>query len=306
MAERTGIEWADSTANLWIGCSVISAGCDNCYAKAEWADRRHRVTWGPHGDRSYCKAGWALIRQMQRRAAANGELDPDLGRWRRIFVNSLSDFWDNHRSIIWRRDAFELFEQSPDVDLILVTKRPENIAKMAPAHWLNGEWPRHVWQLVSVEDQGAADHRIPILMTVPALVRGISAEPLLGPVDLSGFTNAEPGNVGTQGDAPCSDDCGAVTSGQAGIRGVVARPIPRLNWVIVGGESGPNARPMHRAWACALRDQCTTAGVPFFFKQWGEWAPNFSLSCGGERFQRLGKKKTGRLLDGREYSEFPT
>lgn len=331
MADSTNIEWADSTANLWIGCTKVSPGCDNCYAAADWQDRKNRVLWGPHGDRSYCKAGWALIKKMQARAARNGGVDPDLGRKRRIFVNSLSDFFDNHRSIIWRADAFDTFEASPDVILILITKRPGNVMKMVPPHWLEpGGWPAHVWLGVSVEDQAAANQRIPDLLATPAAVRFLSCEPLLGPVDLggqvtpalsvfSGYDWYEP----LEGRAYIHDEDDHL---------IQTDTIGKIEWVIAGGESGPGARPMHPDWVRALRDQCRDAGTAFFFKQWGEWFPgeidnasdgtgwraypDIDHDPGADRWEfgfvkyqdgmlRVGKKRTGRLLDGVEHSEFP-
>jgi protein gp37 len=303
MGDNTNIEWCDSTANLWIGCTKLSPGCDNCYAERDWDLRKHRVQWGPHGARSYAKAGWALIRKYQRAAATTG-VDPQLGRKRRIFVNSLSDFFDNHRSITWRDEAFALFEASPDVILILVTKRPENVAKMVPPRWMQpGGWPAHVWLLVTAEDQARADHRIPILIDLPVPMVGVSAEPLLGPLVFK-------------------DEW-----------------LERLGWVIVGGESGPKARPMHPVWARSPREQCEDAGVPFLFKQWGEWRLSFGYpaetkgkfammavdpngwthttavmldhyprqfnSFGSIVFERVGKARAGRLLDGRTHDGFP-
>jgi len=297
VADLTNIEWADSTANLWIGCTKITPGCDNCYAEADWDRRKHRVTWGPHGDRSFCAAGWDVILRMQRRAAANGGVDPALGRKRRIFVNSLSDFFDNHRSIVWRDEAFNLFEACPDVILILLTKRPENIIRMVPDHWLiPGGWPAHVWLLTSAEDQERYDHRWPILRDIPGpTVKGLSCEPLLGPI--------------------------------------VLRDMLQLDWLIVGGESGP--RPMHPIWALSLRDQCTAADVPFFFKQWGAHLPGGMwgedekgrpayeiediaqpvdyddlgrgrwVQAHGQDFIRFGHKRTGRWLDSRTWSQVP-
>lgn len=296
MAAKTKIEWADSTANLWMGCTKLSPACDNCYAEADWDKRKHRVQWGPHGDRSYVKSGWHLLQQMQRRAANNGGIDPDLGRKRRVFINSLSDFFDNHRSIVWRQEAFRLFEACPDLIIMLVTKRPENVVRMVPPCWLApGGWPAHVWLLVSAEDQVRYDHRWPILRDIPGVaVRGLSCEPLLGPI--------------------------------------VLRDLLQLDWLIAGGESGSNARPMHPDWARSLRDQCQTAGVAFHFKQWGEWFPYGHIDGDGHENSRtrgeepglwhdwgkcwsdvtsdhfsvrLGKKQAGRLLDGVEHNGFP-
>ncbi len=296
MAASTKIEWADSTANLWMGCTKLSPGCDHCYAEADSDHRKHRVQWGPHGARSYVKTGWNLLRQMQRRAGNNNGVDPELGRKRRIFVNSLSDFFDNHRSIIWRHEAFRLFEACPDVIIMLVTKRPENVVRMVPASWLtpNG-WPQHVWLLASAEDQARYDHRWPILRDVPGVaVRGLSLEPLLGPI--------------------------------------VLRDLLHLDWAIVGGESGAGARPIHPAWVRDLRDQCSVADVAFLFKQWGDFLPEGQLDRDGFGWApgqdgrvhwwmpeplfgtvlpdaacsiRIGKGQAGRLLDNRTWTEFP-
>lgn len=295
MADTTRIEWADSTANLWIGCTKISPGCDHCYAEADWDRRKHRVAWGPHGPRSFCQAGWDVILRMQRRAAANGGIDPDLGRKRRIFVNSLSDFFDNHCSIIWRAPAFQLFEASLDVIIMLVTKRPENIIRMVPESWLMpGGWPAHVWLIVTTEDQDRYDHRWPILRDIPGpAIKALSCEPLLGPI-------------------------------------VLRDAWTHLDWCIVGGESGPGARPMHPDWALSLRDQCNAADVPFLFKQWGEYAPALigpgsyvphdsphflrfldqartgAIIAHSLQMLRCGKSRAGRLLDGRTWDEVPS
>lgn len=166
---------------------------------------------------------------------------------------------------------------------------------------LDRPWPLpHVWLGVSVEDQKRADERIPLLLQTPAAVRWISAEPLLGPIDLRYL---QPGDPPTEINAV------------EGTHGVI-RPHrgrgPRLDWVVVGGESGPGARPMHPDWARSLRDQCAAAGVPYFFKQWGSWTPYCStlakpasFESNGITLRRTGKNGAGRLLDGREHSEYP-
>ncbi len=162
MAQQTAISWCDSTSNFWIGCTKVSAACDHCYAEAEQDVRRHRVQWGPHGDRSYCKQGWADVKRWQRAAAGNGGVDPQLGRKRRIFVNSLSDFFDNHRSIKWRLDAWRLIRDCPDLIFILVTKRPQLIERMLPPFW--NDIADRVWLLTTVENQEEADRRVPALL----------------------------------------------------------------------------------------------------------------------------------------------
>jgi protein gp37 len=221
-----------------------------------------------------------------------------------------------------RRRLFSLIDQTPWLDWLLLTKRPENIAKMMPAYachcreFWEGHHPecptrsgrRNVWIGASVENQEAADKRIPHLLKVPAAVRFLSCEPLLGPVELPfrceqcGYTKRD---EATHGDHHLC----------------VGGKIPGIDWVIVGGESGPGARPMYPDWARSIRDQCEAAGVPFFFKQHGEFIAH-SQAMQMEEFPvaetdwaynlgddddaaRVGKKAAGRLLDGREWSEFP-
>lgn len=274
MGDVTKIEWADSTANLWIGCQKVSPGCDHCYAETLCGARLNQ-DWGPHADRTYVKAGWATIRKMQRRAARNGGIDPDLGRKRRIFVNSLADTFDNHKSIVWRADFFALAEESPDVILMLVTKRPENVRKMVPAHWMNGFWPEHVWLLVSTEDQPAAERRLPILKDIPAPVRGISAEPLLGPIDIRLLAYSDcPNWLDEDGNPPrIQRDCGAQECcSKCDFTGISDEAF--LGWAIVGGESGKGARDNgFEENARGILEQCADIGIPFFGKQNVKKAP---------------------------------
>ncbi|HVB15558.1 MAG TPA: phage Gp37/Gp68 family protein [Stellaceae bacterium] len=303
MAEKTGISWCDHTFNGWVGCTKVSSACDNCYAEALMDHRMHRVEWGAERSRTSA-ANWQQPGRWDEAARKAGVR-------RKVFCASLADVFDNQVPSRWREDLWFLIERTPNLDWLLLTKRPQNIAKMLPdprtgiRPWENG-WP-NVWLGTTTENQKEADLRIPHLLAVPAAKHFISAEPLLGPVDLTHIPFRD-------GDARHKQD---VLSGDALIygEGVDGRPdivvrtafgkLTRLAFVIAGGESGPGARPMHRAWARSLRDQCVAAGVPFHFKQWGEWRPVADLSDGGERFERVGKHAAGRLLDGREWSEFP-
>jgi protein gp37 len=190
------------------------------------------------------------------------------------------------------------------------------VVGMASYLWQN--WPLpNLWIGTSVEDQGTADERIPHLLKVPARVRFLSCEPLLGPVDLSRWLGLDPGN--TWADCLCDEispeDRPCLTCDSRRWLGQQSG----LSWIIVGGESGPKARPMHPAWVRSLRDQATAAGVPFLFKQWGEWLGTlptehkpectYMARChewnGGFTAWRVGKKSAGRMLDGVEWSEFP-
>lgn len=295
MAETT-IEWADFTFNPWTGCTKVSPGCDHCYAEG-WAKRSGHVEWGPHAPRRRtADATWQAPLKWNRAAAQSGR--------RRVFCASLADVFDNHASILpdWRADLWTLIAATPHLDWLLLTKRPQNIARMLPANWGSG-WP-NVWLGTTVENQTEADRRILHLLDTPARVRFLSCEPLLGPVALDMILTPEMGLYALTG-------VRSYGSGPSGFsRG------PRIDWVICGGESGPGARPMHPGWARSLRDQCARDGVPFFFKQWGEWEPRRGFACpddlpreGWHRFdpecsmRRVGKNNAGRLLDGREWNE---
>lgn len=297
---ETKIEWADFTFNGWIGCTKVSAACDHCYAEVATPTRTLRAsgteTWGPHAPRKRTSAAnWKKPLAWNRQAEAEG-------RRYRVFCASLADVFDNHASILpeWRSDLWALIAETPHLDWLLLTKRPQNINKMLPLAWGNG-WP-NVWLGTTVENQTEADRRIPHLLAVPAAVRFLSVEPMLGPVDLTHI------------------------SGKAGLDPHWSMKQAGLSWVICGGESGPNARPMHPDWARSLRDQCVAAGVPFFFKQWGKWLHEsqdpYGLWNWSDADDRgilhhwldaeqvtasipLKGKSSGRLLDGRTWDELP-
>jgi len=283
-----------------------------------------------------------------------GKLAEPLGwrRPRRVFVNSMSDLFHEGLTDGDIAAVFGVMAACPQHTFQVLTKRPERmrewfrwaeelrpttldslgssafLALPARPHRqiFNGAaWPLpNVWLGVSVEDQGTADERIPLLLQTPAAARFVSAEPLLGPVRLGPWIDRCPNSRHVNGwqhgwlfdgDSPrivcywCHEMRDALTGAVIGRRGTVRV----LDWVICGGESGPGARPMHPDWARGLRDQCAGAGVPFFFKQWGEWAP-FRFDTGPDPLMRslgrvdvwrMGKRAAGRLLDGREHNGFP-
>lgn len=277
MTKNSKIEWTDHTFNPWIGCAKISDGCKNCYAEAMMDKRYGKVKWGVQGKRIRTSAAnWKKPLEWNRQAEHEG-------RRYRVFCASLADVFehkpDQHKEMEqWRFDLFRLIDDTPKLDWLLLTKRPENVMDMLRHDWAD-QLPSNVWIGTSVENQERADKRIPELLKIPAAVRFLSIEPLLGEVDL--------------------------ISSHFGL-------LPGIHWVIVGGESGANARPMHPDWVRSIRAQCQAAGVPFFFKQWGEWFPCFDstvssqyLFSDGERVARIGKKAAGRLLDGREWNELP-
>ncbi len=286
----TNINWTDKTWNPIIGCSRVSAGCENCYAER----MAYRLAHMPHTAERY----GGLTRKTDKGPRWTGKtrLVPEVLaqplKWRKtrmVFVCSMADLF--HESVSDESIAlvFAQMAQAHWHTYQVLTKRPRRAAElMQRLHLLMtrqfnnfasydkpvGPWPLpNVWLGVSVENQEAADERVPLLLQTPAAVRFVSAEPLLGPVDLTADTPEGPYNYLT----------GAVDTGMGLIRPDGA---PSVNWVIAGGESGPGARRMNSEWARYLREQCGSAGVPFHFKQWG-------------------KQQTGRTLDGREWLEFP-
>ena len=352
--QNSKIEWTDHTFNPWEGCTRVSPGCANCYAETRNQRFAGGANFGPGAPRRRTSAAnWRQPLKWDREAAeayndwAGHETlhggNPRYAEPRRprVFCASLADWLDDEVPIEWLADLLDLIRRTPNLDWLLLTKRPQNWdRRLRKVHellcfptlhspdeqktrnwcyyWLNGAPPQNVWIGTTVEDQARADERIPHLLSIPARVRFLSCEPLLGPVRLpigsvmAGF----PRHITAAGHA-------------------VGAPLA-IHWVICGGESGPKARPMHPDWARSLRDQCAAAGVPFLFKQWGEWTPGENLERGGrlpcayfagDRWDfstqtdkqsenchaddspdvyRVGKAAAGRLLDGKEHNEFPT
>jgi protein gp37 len=345
VAEDSKIEWTTHTFNCWRGCTKVSEGCKHCYA--ETLSGRNPGTlgvWGPNGTRVVAaEAQWKLPVKWNVEAARAGERH-------RVFCASLADVFEDWAGPMayasgnlamvgsdgewfgkpadWKPSAnskvrtltmddvrlrlFKLIDETPNLDWLLLTKRPENItpAMIYVDQRLYDRGPMrlrpNVWLGTSVENQAAADERIPLLLRTPAAVRFLSCEPLLGPVDLSNWWGLFPADTDDDGTTHWGQD----TQGYGG-RGI--------HWVIVGGESGPGARPMHPAWARSLRDQCRAAGVAFFFKQWGaylpypirDWAKDDQVWLGDVNVYRHGaaakryEPELQRKLDGRTWDEFP-
>lgn len=359
MAETTKIEWTDATWNPITGCSIVDAGCTNCYAMALAGSRlRHhpsragltRITGG--------RAKWTGEVRLN-----EGWLDQPL-RWKRprmIFVCAHGDLFHESAPDEWIDRVFAVMALAPRHTFQVLTKRPERMREylacrnlprsrimhlvidrviledmpfllsaapgMVPSQELIANsglpvldlnaWPLpNVWLGTSVSDQASADTRIPHLLATPAAVRFVSAEPLLGLINPAWLEIGR----GRSGEVVCA---------MTGRRGKRRRypdggygPLdwspagsePRLDWIICGGESGPNARPMHPDWARSLRDQCVAAGVAFHFKQWGEYeadqigpedARSVNYPPGHVIFRKVGKRAAGRMLDGRTWDELP-
>ena len=325
MGANTHIQWTDYTFNPWEGCTKVSPGCAHCYAEA----RDIRFTGGQHWGKGAPRRRTSVHNWNEPRRW-DSQPRMDFERRQRVFCASLADWLDDEVPIEWTADLLDLIRATPNLDWQLLTKRPENwrprldqvynwttqrVYDYNPAlqlwvlSWLQGQAPDNVWIGTTVEDQARADERIPLLLRLPAKVRFLSCEPLLGPVDLIKWLHPE-GRCGeclqlievhrtcVSCDCCCEGPEGTLTRGDL------------IDWIICGGESGKDARPMHPAWARSLRDQCAAAGVPFFFKQWGEWAEHNDTPATVQRNSwgmfKVGKIPAGRRLDGIEHNAFPS
>lgn len=311
MAEKTAIQWcnrrdallqttiAGHTFNPWIGCTpAISSGCTsagatgsltvspacvNCYARTLSKRMGRASAWGPQGVRQQTSAAYRA-RPFKWDAAAKAA-----GHRAIVFCASMADWAEDHPSIQpqWREELFQTIRATPHLDWLLLSKRADNIARFLPSNWGQG-WD-NVWLGTTTEDRQRAEERIPALLAVPAKVHFISAEPLLGAIDLAPWL-----------------------SGQSTRH--------TLDWVAYGGESGGKARPTHPEWLRGLRDQCLSAGIPSLLKQWGEWVPKVDAAKGHEgkmsavvddsvhgpvEMLRVGKKAAGKRLDGVEHLAWP-
>lgn len=308
MGRDSAIEWCHHTFNPWIGCTKVSPGCANCYAEARDQRFNGGKHWGSGAPRRVTSPGnWREPLKWNRRAAKAGV------RYR-VFCGSLCDVFDPlspYGAMDW---LWALIDATPSLDWLLLTKRPM-------LYWPSHGFPPNVWIGTTVESPDQL-HRVDDLLKIPARVRFLSVEPMLGPVDLSvalpptwgrrsdGKWGCDTCCHGDRCDEPAHVHRSSCTVCKNGA-------VERIDWVICGGESGPKARPMHPDWARSLRDQCAAAGVPFLFKQQGEWAPTIGKLGRGElrrvpngagtstMMRRVGKKAAGRLLDGVEHTAFP-
>lgn len=316
---KSHIEWTEATWSPVIGCTKVSPGCKHCYAEREvetrWSKNPKSIWYG----RSFTD----VLCRPEAIAGAGSPL-----RWRkprRIFVCPRADLFHPDVPAKFIADVFGVMAATPQHTYQVLTKRSERMLNMLGAGRMGAfddaveecmamytdtplTWPLpNVHLGVSIENQPTADDRIGELLQTPAAVHWVSAEPLLGAVDLRPWLHPE---------GRCNE-CGEWICIQRESSGCKCGVEPTLNrdglidWLVAGGESGPNARPMHPDWARALRDQCDAAGVPYLFKQWGEWAPG---GCGeysqhkwtdGSVSHRAGKHRAGRLLDGALHDAYP-
>jgi len=276
MAKNSHIEWTHHTFNPWWGCKKVSPACDNCYAEL-WAKRMGHQLWGLDASRRFFgDAHWREPLKWNQDARLNG-------RRERVFCASMADVFERRRDLNGERARlWELIDNTPNLDWLLLTKRPQNVERIAP--W-GGQWPANVWLGTSVENQTLAEKRLPFLLRIPAAVRFLSCEPLLGSLNLRAWFKRK-------GFYP-------------------------IDWIIAGGESGGHSRPMHPDWAISLLRQCLSHNIPFHFKQWGQWVPAQlieaplnprAIEIRDERpvdMVRLSKKLAGRILEGTTWNEVP-
>lgn len=336
MGGETKISWCDATFNPWVGCTKVSPGCANCYA--ETYDKRvgggvnsdgaKRLRWGPGAQRVRTSvSNWKQPLKWNREAEKAGTRP-------RVFCASLADVFDPEARDIWRLELFDLIRRTPSLDWLLLTKRPEQFAPLRTAAidaftrtpdvsmatvdwlqaWVDGTPPDNVWLGVTVENQEQAERRIPLLLAQDAAVRFLSCEPLLGPLDLDPLTCHDCGGHEVSGMDPlpgqpgfCSQPWCSECDVEMGSPGW----LDELDWLIIGGESGPKARPFDLGWARSLVAQCRAGGVAPFVKQLGACASDAVNGLAGAALKvnpdavALVSK---RLIDrsGADPSEWPT
>lgn len=337
MGEVTGISWCNHTFNPWIGCTKVSPACDGCYAEVSTPSRVHGVLWGNHPRRRTSPSTWAQPLAWNRKAERQGTRPF-------VFCASLADVFDNQVPAEWRGDLFDLIRATPNLTWLLLTKRPSMIAKLfvetlTPERrkaWGSGVglgeslWPRNAAIGCTVVTQEEADRDVPALLLAKGGLKPafafLSMEPLLGPVDLHKIMLRRDGGLPNAMSTRLGDYIlpliGAFTDS------------PTLDWIITGGETDQGAhkaRPTHPDWLRSIRDQCVVAGVPYHHKQNGEWMlgqvdpvdrpgwlnvrGEWGVTCVGpttpdfehyeQGFAHVGKKRSGRLLDGVLHDAMP-
>ena len=268
MGKDSAIEWTDHTFNPWWGCSKVSPACDHCYAEA-FAKRTGHGVWGKKAPRRFFGDNhwnepykWDMLAHRVKER-------------RRVFCASMADVFEDREDLApHRRRLWNTIRRTPNLDWLLLTKRPENIERMVPLSWLRDPEP-NVWYGTTAENQGWWDKRIPYLLKVPAERRFVSMEPLLGPVRIVGdlMGGFDPGKCGSCGHGHGFTRCpnyGGISRESTEYKCDDFRRVNfSLDWIIVGGESGPGARPSTGEWFDSITEQCARAAVPVFVKQLG-------------------------------------
>lgn len=304
MGKETEIGWVNrvladgrtipgGTFNIVWGCEKVSPACRSCYAQT-WANRMGYDIWGKNAPRRVLSSNyWKQPIAWNRKAAEMGEV-------KLVFCSSMADVFEDHPTVNQEREKlWELIDATPWLTWLLLTKRPQNIRSMYPAQWLKSA-PHNVWPGISTENQEWLDLRLGHILSVPAVLRFLSCEPLLGPLRfptgvLSGFCGAPCEDLLLYGSCECSGCRGEDKPG----------PWPRIGWIIGGGESGQGDKPRRTSpqWARGLRDDCERNNVPFFWKQWGEWEPfnRVRVKGGGKHIAA----SDGREIAGAEIMRYP-
>lgn len=355
MGDKTGIEWTEATWNPLAGCSIVSAGCKNCYAMG--VANRLLDKPGTHYEGTTQRVNGKAVWTGRVNKAPDEVMIQPL-KWKRprmVFVNSMSDLFHEDVPDEWIDEIFAVMALAPQHTFQILTKRPERMYEYFDKHFTRHHMAAHaskfsgkkdgalgtcdhdicnikfplenVWLGVTVEDQRRAHERIKPLLNTPAAVRFLSMEPLIDAVDLNNLfspAKKDPDRVPL-----VAETCLYTVADRPAI--LPMHDQNKIDWVILGGESGPDARPMHPDWARFTRDQCNAAKVPFFFKQWGRWAPllpehegrrDWAIvdhgggvdipddrwpdeQAGEVAMAPVGKKAAGRMLDGRTWDEMP-
>jgi len=333
---KTKIEWAEETINPQRGCTKAGAGCTHCCALGTTYRQQFNKSLPDdvrEASATCTEKANGVIRWTGRIVPVESHLEKlgplrNARKPRRIFVGSLADLFHENADLDYVNRIFGRMASAPQHRFIVATKRPSRALQYCREYGLmppcpSGEhWPDNVIPLVSIWDQDSADRLIPLLLQIPAKVRGVSVEPMLGPVNFRWTDYAYRASGETYRE---------YLERNKGMNHLEA--LKYIDWVICGGESGPGARPMHPDWARSLRDQCVGAGVPFAFTGWGEWGPLtgphgthtgdvclspdgfvdvaepdyvcFANESDGAHLRRVGKRLAGRLLDGQTWDQYP-
>lgn len=338
--QESGISWAHYTFNPWWGCEKISPACAACYAEA-WSNRCGLDLFGPGKPaHTFGARHWGQVHLWDSRAER-------MKTRFRVFCGSMCDIFQKRDDVkLEREQLWFTVETTPHLDWMFLTKRPENAEELIPEHW-RPKWPKNVWMGVTAENQEMADKRIPVMLKLNSQFFFVSCEPLLSDMSIRKWLPAEYwcycGYVGDEtgtdycvkcgavfGDGDTCQVCGNEEYDSAcpecdtvdGFADWTTGPLDQrpntIGWVIVGGESRLKDRPMDPRYVRGIHQQCIDAGIPFHFKQWGQWGTQESIrnhevrntgtdiiQLGEDRMYLVGKKRAGRILDGKEWLEVP-